>query len=129
MVCQHNRYILHYPEGGIVKAIPGSMGIICSETYDDALYFIKCIQEKRAGTWCSDIIKVEGIGRGKKPMFMSRHYDEWTIDTISKRIKKMGWNKALKDPYFYVNSYVDDGIPLFKPWPGTICYDSVKVLT
>lgn len=103
------RYNINYPDGQIVKAIPGTLGIMLFETREHAMRLRAIMEPRRMGSgkhkFEFKIKKVEPIGVGKRPTGVAPTR-EVTMDR------------------FYNNS----SSVSFVPPIGTICYQKVKVI-
>lgn len=102
---RYNRYCMYYPLKAIVKAIKGSVGIMCFETKESAEIFIshQYVWEKEE----LEIIDVRPIGKANYPKSVSAQTTEGALN----------------------NFYEDEAIVTMHPPKGTVCYKSVKVLT
>lgn len=112
------KYHLGYPIGAKVKAVDGSMGIICSKRKQDAEEFAKPMK--------LTVIKVRGVGKGFSPRIMSCSFSSHGITSVCEMIAKHGLKVFYKSefPEAYAQSLgVSDA---FKR--SIICYPAVEVL-
>jgi len=104
-------FTLRYPVGAVVTAAPDTLGIMVYTRKRDAVKFMQKLKGSMF-LWCRrklKIVRVQGIGRGTKPLRISQ-----CLDRTSLRI--FYWKAAA--------SWSSPGAPP----QGTICYKQVKVL-
>lgn len=101
---EYNRYCIIYHVNTIVKAIKGSVGIMCFETKEYAEKFVKIQYIWPSGD--VDIIDVHPIGKAKYPKTISAQTIEDSLNIF----------------------YEDEAILTMSPPEGTVCYNSVEVL-
>lgn len=106
-IIKYCKYQNVYKKGKIVKAKRGTLGIFCFKTKTDAINFIHGDEE---GGFFS-IIKVEPVGKGKKPKLIASIYPF------------LGVHVTIDDFYRHPKAIFSQ-----KPPEGTICYPAVKVL-
>lgn len=126
-----NTYILEYHKGKIVKAIKGTVGIMCfsAKIYaqdfmtDQHRSFMHHLQRLM-------VIKVRPIGKVKHPRQISGFLSPLVINDFYKRFKKINEfrpsDKEIKDNN---GRFGSSRIWICKPPKGTVCYNSVEVLT
>ena len=106
------RFKLKYEQGCIVKEVPGSLGIFCFKTIDDAtLYIINTFSEGM-------IIKVKPIGRKRKVPKILPCPD---IQSLSRFYGFYEGKPIIFRKYRNLEEIIDSH-------PGTVCYHSVEVL-
>ena len=104
-----HKYRLHYPKGGLVKASPGTLGIMCFETKEYAADFVDWMNSHNSYLAGAKIKKVMGFG----------------IPTRPTKIVKMSEEEFDK---FY-SGHPDYSDPPKSVVPeGTICFEEVVVL-
>ncbi len=126
-----NTYILEYHKGKIVKAIKGTVGIMCFEKEMYAKAFIRdqhsCFRQHIQRLI---IIKVRPIGKVKYARQVSGVLSPDAIDDFYKRFKTINIfrpsDKEIKDNY---NRFGSARLWISEPPQGTVCYDEVEVLT
>lgn len=102
-------YCYYYKKGSVVKARKETIGIMTFLTLKEAQNF----REVRSGK----IIKVEGLGRGKRPKYKDLcHF----MDVLSFYTRILSGKSGHKEVIIN-NEYAGP--------KGTICYKKVKVLT
>jgi len=104
-VVEFNRYCKHYYPNTIVKAVKGTLGVMCFETKEDAKGFInsQCVWVEEE----LDIIDVRPIGKAHYPKSICAQTEEDVLN----------------------NFYEGESMITMYPPKGTVCYDSVEVLT
>jgi len=106
VVSRDSEYSLLYIKGTIVKEKEKGLGIMCFETEDLAKKF--AVDAVSMGL--AKIIKVDGIGRGKKVKWVAYIFRESMLEDYIR--------------HFFSNQEKPRKAP-----KGTICYKSVEVLT
>jgi hypothetical protein len=102
MVHGSTKYALKYEPGTDVYAIEGTLGVMCFDTYENAMKLIH--QHYYFGRNCM-VIKVQPMGRGYRPKEVG------SPTRLDDYYKKIDWYRSLIPP------------------AGTICYPGVHVLT
>lgn len=126
-----NMYILEYHKGKTVKAIRGTVGIMCFEAEICAQDFMT--DQHRSFSLHIQrlmIIKVRPIGKAKYPRQISGVLSPVAISDFYKRFKKINEFKPsdeeIEDNNIRLGS---DRLWIAGPPKGTVCYNSVEVLT
>ena len=103
----------YYQKGTTVKAYPGSFGLCCFTKLQYAKDWVERLQEG----WLRDVklqvIRVRGIGRGKRPKWLPRDPNAYVATAVAKEV------------------FADGPTRRYSAWPvpkGTICYQEVEVL-
>ena len=126
---------IHYPEGGIVEGIPGTLGIMCFEKKKQAEKFMALLEISigrlsfhKDSIFPLRIIRVKPFGSGVRPRLV--------FDSINDAIRFFNHNEY-EDMLTYYERIINElGIKhistfhryLVPASPGTICYKKVKVL-
>jgi len=110
-----SKYCLTYKKGTTVIAPRNTLGIMCFKTKIKARIFINTMQ---ATTW--KIIKVSsGEEEASYPDFVSKSTFKNSLDLFY----KISPNHRLLHKYYKGNVITTN------PWPATICFNQIKVLT
>jgi hypothetical protein len=124
-----NMYIFEYHKGKIVKAIKGTVGIMCFKEKIFAKHFM--ISQHRSFSYYLQylmVIEVRPIGRVKHPRQISGVLTPVAITDFYKRFKKVNKFRP-SDEEIRDNSNRLDRLWISNPPQGTVCYDEVEVLT
>lgn len=126
-----NLYILEYHKGRIVKAVKGSVGIMCFEEEIFAKDFM--IEQHRSfGHYFQNlmIIKVRPIGEVKHPSQISGVLSPIAINDFYKRFKRINEFRPSDKEIEDINKrFGDDRLWICSPPQGTVCYNEVEVLS
>lgn len=125
-----NMYILEYHKGRIVKAIKGSVGIMCFEKEMYAKAFVKDQHRSFRHIQRLIIIEVRPIGRVKHPRRISGVLTPIAITDFYKRFKNISASKPSDTEIIDNNNrFGSNRLWISAPPQGTVCYNSVEVLT
>ena len=113
-VWRDSRYCLKYPKGVVVEALENTLGIMTFNTFRNAQEFMTW---NLSGNHDYSIIKVNGIGRGRKIKLVLWTPVDTDIDELGEKIKKVGWKASLKS---WLSGRISPA--------GTICYKAIEVL-
>lgn len=126
-----NVYILEYHKGKTVKAVKGSVGIMCFESKAYAENFVKEQHTSfRKHIQRLIVIKVRPIGKVKHPRLISGVLSPVAINDFYERFTRIDEfkpsDKEIKDNN---NRFGSGRLWITEPPKGTVCYNSVEVLT
>lgn len=106
-IATSGKYELTYEKGDVVEAVSGTLGIMCFDTKQQAIWLVRWMFHMNRNN--THILKVKPIGCGKRPSLLCCRSE----------------NVSNMDMFYSNKSRVQEMMPL----GGTICYPKVKVLT
>lgn len=126
-----NMYILEYHKGKIVKAVKGTVGIMCFENEEYAKAFVREQHDSfRQKIERLIVIEVRPIGKVKHPRQISGVLSPIAIHDFYKKFKTINKSRPsdreIKDNN---NTFGSARLWISAPPQGTVCYNSVEVLT
>ena len=122
MIPKGSMYCLEYKKNTIVKALPGTFGIMVFKTKAQAIQFANAIIVLK--NMQISILKVRVIGRGRKLRGLSSvdRYGAMNNTSMFKKFYKFYHAQKHKKDWWSKSNYII-GVP-----PDTECYPAVEVL-